>query len=109
MLQCVWKPNCVFLVKFLLFIVLLLGRLLFSCCRGCVSLLCCSSCCRGSVSLVFLIVSCGLLAAFVLVRRTVIAAVLTLIVFIIQIFGSYYLLVGKTTLQKITTPEVEMA
>lgn len=41
--------------------------------------------------------------------RTVIAAVLTLIVFIIQIFGSYYLLVGKTTLQKITTPEVEMA
>jgi len=41
--------------------------------------------------------------------RTVIAALLTLLVFTIQIFGSYYLLVGKTTLEKITTPEIEKA
>lgn len=40
--------------------------------------------------------------------RTVIASILTLIVFVMQIFGSYYLLVGKTTLEKITTPEIEM-
>jgi anionic cell wall polymer biosynthesis LytR-Cps2A-Psr (LCP) family protein len=41
--------------------------------------------------------------------RTIIASVISLLIFVVQIFGSYYLLVGKTTLEKITTPEVEKA
>lgn len=39
--------------------------------------------------------------------RCVIAAVLALMVFAVEVFGSYYLLVGKFTLEKITEAEAE--